>query len=49
MQDFMVKLVETEAERQATFDLRVRVFVQEQGVPVEEELGRRRRNRPSTP
>ena len=38
MQDFMVKLVETEAERQGAFDLRVRVFVQEQGVPMEEEL-----------
>ena len=34
----MVKLVETEEERQAAFDLRKRVFVQEQGIPVEEEL-----------
>ena len=38
MQDFVVKLMEAEAERQAAFDLRVRVFVQEQGVPVGEEL-----------
>lgn len=34
----MIKLVETEEERRAAFDVRVRVFVQEQGVPIEEEL-----------
>ena len=34
----MVKLVETDEERQAALDLRKRVFVQEQGIPVEEEL-----------
>ena len=33
-----MKLVETEEERQAVFALRTRVFVQEQGVPLEEEL-----------
>ena len=38
MDDLVVKLVETEEERQAAFAIRVRVFVQEQGVPVEEEL-----------
>ena len=38
MKDLVVKLVETEEERQAAFALRTRVFVQEQGVPLEEEL-----------
>ena len=31
-------MVETPAERQAAFDLRVAVFVGEQGISVEEEL-----------
>ena len=34
----VVKLVETQREHQAALFVRVRVFVQEQGVPVEEEL-----------
>ena len=34
----VVKLVETEEERQAAFAIRMRVFVQEQCVPAEEEL-----------
>ena len=34
----VVRLVETPAEREAAFALRVRVFVQEQGVPTAEEL-----------
>ena len=34
----MIKLVESEEERKAAFELRIRVFVQEQGVPEEEEL-----------
>ena len=38
MEDLVVKLVETEQERQAAFDIRIRVFVHEQGVPPEEEL-----------
>ena len=38
MEDLIVKLVETEAELKAAFDLRIRVFVGEQGVPEEEEL-----------
>jgi len=38
MEDLIVRLVETEAERKAAFDLRIRVFVGEQGVPREEEL-----------
>ena len=38
MKDLVVKLVETEEERAAAFDIRRRVFVQEQGVPIEEEL-----------
>ena len=33
-----VKLVETPEELRAAFDLRIRVFVHEQGVPAEEEL-----------
>ena len=38
MEDLVVKLVEKEEERRAAFDIRLRVFVQEQGVPVDEEL-----------
>ena len=38
MEGLVVKLVETEEERQGAFDLRMRVFVEEQGVPAEEEL-----------
>ena len=38
MRDLEVQLVETEVERQAAFAVRMRVFVEEQGVPVEEEL-----------
>ena len=38
MENLVVKLVETEREHQAALIVRVRVFVQEQGVPVEEEL-----------
>ena len=38
MEGLVVKLVETEQEREAAFAIRVRVFVDEQGVPVEEEL-----------
>ncbi len=38
MKGLVVKLVETVEERQAAFAIRMRVFVQEQGVPVEEEL-----------
>ena len=38
MEGLTVKLVETPAERQAAFDLRVAVFVGEQGISVEEEL-----------
>ena len=38
MKNLVVKLVETEEERAAAFDIRRRVFVQEQGVPIEEEL-----------
>ena len=38
MEDLIVKLVETDAERKAAFGLRIRVFVGEQGVPREEEL-----------
>ena len=40
MEDLVVKLVETEQERQGAFDIRIRVFVHEQGVPPEEELDR---------
>ena len=38
MANVTVKLVETPEERQAAFELRIRVFVHEQGVPAEEEL-----------
>ena len=38
MDELTVKLTETPAERQAAFDLRVAVFVGEQGISVEEEL-----------
>lgn len=38
MNGMVVKLVETEEERQAAFAIRMRVFVQEQAVPAEEEL-----------
>ena len=38
MDGLTVKLTETPAERQASFDLRVSVFVEEQGISVEEEL-----------
>ena len=38
MDGLTVKLTETPAERQAAYDLRVSVFVGEQGIPVEEEL-----------
>ena len=34
----IVKLVESQAEWRAAFDLRLKVFVHEQGVPFEEEL-----------
>ena len=37
-ENLVVKLVETEEERQAAFAIRMRVFVQEQCVPAEEEL-----------
>ena len=36
--DLVVKLVETVEEREAAFAIRLRVFVDEQRVPVEEEL-----------
>lgn len=36
--DLVVKLVETEDERAAAYAIRIRVFVEEQGVPIEEEL-----------
>ena len=38
MNDLIVKLVETEEERQAAYVIRIQVFVEEQGVPAEEEL-----------
>ena len=38
MDNLVVKLVETEDERQAAFAIRMRVFVQEQAVLAEEEL-----------
>ena len=38
MENLVIKLVENEREHQAALIVRVRVFVQEQGVPVEEEL-----------
>ena len=38
MEGLVIKLAETEEERQAVFALRTRVFVQEQGVPLEDEL-----------
>ena len=38
MEELVVKLIDTEEERRAAFDVRMRVFVQEQGVPAEEEL-----------
>lgn len=38
MDGLVVKMVETAAEREAAFALRVRVFVHEQGVPTAEEL-----------
>ena len=38
MEGLVVKLVETEEERRAAFSLRVRVFVEEQGVPAQEEI-----------
>ena len=38
MEGLVVKLVESEDERRAAYAVRVRVFVQEQGVPYEEEL-----------
>ena len=38
MANVTVKLVETPEERQAAFELRIRVFVHEQGVPAEDEL-----------
>ena len=38
MEDLVVKLVETEEERRAAFEIRLKVFVQEQGVPVDEEM-----------
>ncbi len=38
MENLVVKIVETQREHQAALIVRVRVFVQEQGVPVEEEL-----------
>ena len=34
----VVKLMESDAERRAAFELRRRVFVEEQGVPLEEEV-----------
>jgi predicted GNAT family N-acyltransferase len=34
----LIKRVESDAEREAAFELRMRVFVQEQGVPLEEEV-----------
>ena len=38
MEDLTVKLVETQREHQSALIVRVRVFVQEQKIPVEEEL-----------
>ena len=38
MNHIVIKLVESDAERQAAFELRLRVFVQEQGVPLPEEI-----------
>ncbi len=38
MEGLVVKVAETEDERRAAFDLRIQVFVNEQGVPAEEEL-----------
>lgn len=38
MDRVVVKLMESAAERQAAFQLRQRVFVEEQGVPLEEEV-----------
>ena len=38
MEDLVVKLVETEEELRAAHAVRMRVFVQEQGVPEEEEV-----------
>ena len=38
MENLVVKLAETEDERRGAFDLRIQVFVHEQGVPAEEEL-----------
>ena len=38
MDGLVLKLVETDRERKAAFDVRIRVFVEEQGIPVEEEL-----------
>lgn len=38
MENLVVKLVETQREHQAALIVRVRVFVQEQKIPVEEEL-----------
>jgi predicted GNAT family N-acyltransferase len=34
----LIKRVESDAEREAALELRMRVFVQEQGVPLEEEV-----------
>ncbi len=38
MNGLVVRLVRTAEERRAAFDIRMRVFVQEQGVPAEEEM-----------
>ena len=38
LEDVVIKLAETEEERQAAFHVRMQVFVEEQGIPVEEEL-----------
>ena len=38
MEELTVKLVETEEEMEAAIEVRFRVFVAEQQVPVEEEL-----------
>ena len=49
--DITVKVVETPAELEGVFSLRIRVFVGEQGVPAEIELDevRHRSLAPSTP
>ena len=36
--DLVVRVVETEEDRQAAFAIRIRVFVEEQGIPAQEEL-----------